>query len=195
MAKKRVDPNINVGRIKLNQEVLSFKEYNTKGRSVYKIKCNFCNNEYESTIDVFRDARKSGSCCRKCQNSQHKIYESMTVPESQLSLNYSNYRSKAKMKKWEFNLTKEEFKTLVTSNCHYCGLEPNQFRTDRIKSIREGDSSFLMNGIDRVDSSLGYTTSNTLPCCEDCNKAKRNLSYNQFLDLIKKIYEYKSLNK
>ena len=33
----------------------------------------------------------------------------------------------------------------------------------------------------------GYNLENCVSCCEDCNKAKRNLSYDQFLDLIKRI--------
>lgn len=195
MAIKRNNPINNIGKKRLNQEIISFKGYNTKERLIYTVKCNFCENEYESTIENFRDARKSGACCRKCQNKQFKVYDTMEVEESQLSINFSNYKSKAKIKNWKFELTKEDFSELVKSNCHYCGLKPTQFRKDRIKSERKGDSSFLMNGIDRIDSSIGYLKSNSLSCCEDCNKAKRNLSYDQFLDLIKKIYEYKSLNK
>ena len=39
-------------------------------------------------------------------------------------ISFSNYKSRAKSKNWEFSLTKEEFSGLSLSNCHYCNQEP-----------------------------------------------------------------------
>ena len=41
-----------------------------------------------------------------------------------LTISFSNYKSRAKSKNWEFSLTKEEFSGLSLSNCHYCNQEP-----------------------------------------------------------------------
>lgn len=191
MRSKRKDPNDLIGLKKLNQEIIEFVKYNIKSKRVYKVKCNFCEHEYNSTIENFRDVRKSGQCCIKCSNTQNKEYERLTATDAQININFSNYKSKCKFKNWEFNLDKSEFKNFVLDNCYYCNQKPNQFRQDRCKGERIIDSSFLMNGIDRLDSNIGYNIDNCVSCCEDCNKAKRNLSYEQFLDLIKRIYEFK----
>lgn len=195
MRNKRKNPNLLIGEIKGNQEVISFIEYNERERRVFKIKCNFCNHEYNSTIENFRDSRKSGQSCIKCSNIQNRNYETLTATNAQVSIVYSNYKSKSKLKKWEFELSKEEFKNIVIQNCYYCGLPPNKFRLDRIKSNRKIDCSFLLNGVDRKDSEKGYVKDNVLPCCEDCNKAKRNLDINTFLKMIKSIYKNLNLDK
>lgn len=191
---KRKDPLRYIGFKKINQEVIEFIGYKKRGNRdseypYYKCKCNFCGSEYNSFIENLKDIRKSGVSCKKCSNVQHREYEAMSAQDAQVSIVYSNYKSRAKSKNLEFTLTKDEFFKLVRSNCHYCNQEPNKIRLDRVKSRREGyDSSCLMNGIDRINSNKGYTIDNSLPCCEDCNKAKRNLEYDDFLKLIKSIY-------
>ena len=50
------------------------------------------------------------------------------------------------------------------------------------------------NGVDRIDSSLGYSVNNCLPCCEKCNKMKLVYETNDFLNHIKQIYEFNNLN-
>ena len=102
---------------------------------------------------------------------------------------FSNYRSKARTKKWDFDLTQPEFKILVTTNCYYCGLEPNNFREGAAK--RAGISTMYLSGVDRIDSSKGYTKENVRSCCQDCNLAKRSLTEKQFFDLIKRIYNHR----
>jgi len=44
-----------------------------------------------------------------------------------------------------------------------------------------------VNGIDRIDSQLGYNKENCLSCCEICNKAKRDLSLTEFVKWIDRI--------
>lgn len=184
---KRLNINQYIGLTRENQEIINFKEYNVKGRHVYLVKCNYCNYEYCSTIGNFKDARKSGKCCKKCSNIQNKTYKSLTMSEAQVGIIFSNYKASAKIKKRNFSLSRDEFKELIFSKCHYCGANPNSFRIDRTKLVRVSDSAFLSNGIDRKDNNIGYTIKNSLTCCEDCNRAKRCLSYDQFLQLIKNI--------
>jgi hypothetical protein len=45
----------------------------------------------------------------------------------------------------------------------------------------------VLNGIDRLDSKVGYVEENVVSCCADCNFAKQRLSKSQFLDLVKRI--------
>ena len=45
------------------------------------------------------------------------------------------------------------------------------------------------NGIDRFDNQFGYESTNSVPCCEQCNKIKRDLSGQDFLNLINTYYQ------
>lgn len=195
MGSKRKDPNRHLGYRKGNQEIIEFVEYRERSNKAiypyYKVLCHNCNKVHFGFYYNISDSRSSGIVCSKCSNITNKTYNLYTATDSQININYSNYKSKCKSKNWEFNLDKNEFKNLVLNNCYYCNQKPNQFRQDRCKNKRIIDSSFLMNGIDRLDSNIGYNLQNCVTACEDCNKAKRNLSYEQFLDLIKRIYEFK----
>jgi len=51
----------------------------------------------------------------------------------------------------------------------------------------------IYNGIDRVDNAIGYLTDNCVACCKVCNRAKLQMSKNEFFDHIKKIYERNNL--
>ena len=86
-----------------------------------------------------------------------------------------------------FNLSIERFQELSIQNCFYCGCKPTNMRQDTTK-MRKGVTRQFLNGIDRIDNNIGYIEGNVRACCEDCNKAKRNLSEEQFFDLIKSIY-------
>lgn len=45
------------------------------------------------------------------------------------------------------------------------------------------------NGIDRVDSSKGYTLDNCVPCCSKCNYAKHEMSVEEFKEYITNVYQ------
>ena len=99
---------------------------------------------------------------------------------------FSRYKSHAKINNRAFSLTSKEFKELVSSNCHYCGLEPQQ---ETIRKSKFGNSVFVYNGLDRVDPSLGYTIANAIPCCGQCNRAKSDMSYLEFKLWIKRVVD------
>ena len=99
---------------------------------------------------------------------------------------YKTYIRNAKQTNRDFALSKEEFKNIVIKNCHYCGIKPSN--VIRRKSYN-GD--FTYSGIDRVDSSKGYTVDNCVPCCKLCNGAKSNLSMKEFSSWIYRISAHK----
>ena len=68
-------------------------------------------------------------------------------------------------------ITIEEFKILDSSPCSYCG-----------------DNGKV--GIDRIDNSKGYTKENSTPACKLCNFMKKAMTVQDFLNHIKKIYQY-----
>jgi 5-methylcytosine-specific restriction endonuclease McrA len=103
---------------------------------------------------------------------------------------YSSYRSKAKRKKIEFKITEQEFQILTKNNCFYCGKEPKNNHVNK-----KMNGNYIYNGLDRVNNKLGYIKENLVSCCKNCNKAKLDLTLEEFFGMIKIIYERNNLNE
>lgn len=83
-------------------------------------------------------------------------------------------RSAEKYRSLAFTLDRLTFQTVTQSPCTYCGKKStNQHR----------------NGIDRIDSSLGYEPQNVQSCCSTCNRLKFSYSEANFLEKCKTIYQ------
>lgn len=66
----------------------------------------------------------------------------------------SNYRRYDLAKGYTTTIDTEFIINSITQPCHYCG--------------------FSATGLDRVDSRVGHTKGNCVPCCKECNTAKLN---------------------
>jgi hypothetical protein len=55
---------------------------------------------------------------------------------------------------------------------------------------KHSSGNYKYNGLDRVDNNRGYEKDNIVPCCETCNKAKLQMSLGEFLNWIKRVYNY-----
>lgn len=97
---------------------------------------------------------------------------------------YSKYVARARTAKIEFSLNFEEFLRMTSSDCTYCGMEPKQFATHG-----RYNGTYYHNGLDRVDSKLGYHTYNCVPCCKVCNYMKQSLTVEQFKTHIIRVYK------
>ena len=51
-------------------------------------------------------------------------------------------------------------------------------------SMRNCNGSVVYNGIDRVDSTVGYEPYNVVSACKVCNKCKSSMSYDEFLAFL-----------
>ena len=139
--------------------------------SYYKVECIKCGRIY---IKEFNKAQwKQYSRCKYC-NSINGEFGLTTL--------LHDYRYSAKERNLEWKLTTSEFVSLVTSSCHYCGSEPSNRKL--------GNYVIEVNGIDRVDSSKGYVLNNCVPCCSKCNYMKLDLTREDFLEHISKIYNH-----
>lgn len=84
-------------------------------------------------------------------------------------------------------MTYDEFSTLITSTCHYCGVEPSN-----VLKVPYGGGDyevFTYNGIDRVDNLLGYIVGNVVSCCHKCNWAKKDMTTEEFYIWVKRVYD------
>jgi len=126
------------------------------------------------------EGTKSCGCLkRECQS--HRKLPPGIRGFNQLLLRYKNG---ARSRGLEFNLTKEDVVNLFLGNCFYCGKSPSQ-----IVKIREYDSVFIYNGIDRIDNSGPYSIENTVSCCKECNSMKADSALKDFVIHIKQIYK------
>lgn len=105
----------------------------------------------------------------------------------------SQYKKNAKKGGREFSLSEEEFRTLTSCTCHYCGAPPAQLGCYRYKSKTTSTQPYLANGIDRLSNEEGYTKSNCVPCCKRCNWMKADLSYEEFTDHLRRVLEHLGL--
>jgi hypothetical protein len=105
--------------------------------------------------------------------------------ESILHASFLKYRDGANKRKLLFLIDKMKFAELTSQNCYYCNSEPKEFKKKDSFSTRK------MNGIDRVDSSIGYITENCVPCCKICNYMKQELSEKEFYEHILKIKSFR----
>ena len=108
--------------------------------------------------------------------------------ESSCNALYNGYKRSAKKRKIKFNISKKFFKKITKMDCHYCGSKPLN-ETKYANSTNRYNGEYLYNGIDRKNNEIGYEEYNCLPCCKDCNFAKRELSYDDFISLVKRIYK------
>lgn len=84
---------------------------------------------------------------------------------------YNSYKKQSiERRDKEFTLSLEQFWTLKEQPCFYCG-EPG------------------INGIDRLYSDKGYTPTNSVSCCYDCNSLKRDVKFPDYINRCIRIAE------
>lgn len=128
---------------------------------------------------------KSCGCLQKEKARENGKKYALPAGEYAKRSIYLNYKTRCKKKNLKFELSRNEFDEIIQSNCYYCGIEPSNFFKNR-KNI---DLSLKYNGIDRKNPTKGYEHDNVLPCCGDCNYMKLDLSFEVFIDKIKKIID------
>lgn len=84
---------------------------------------------------------------------------------------YKHYIKSATRRNIVFDLSKERFNEIIAKGCYYCDENEN-------------------SGIDRLDSLVGYTITNSVSCCKMCNYLKGSLDVTTFLQRIEHILSY-----
>ena len=137
-----------------------------------KCKCD-CGNVVFADAHRMRHGRvKSCGCLRRAGTFKKPF------GEASFDALYTRYKGSAKRRKISFHITKDKFRVITSSNCHYCNAPPSRF----IKtSVGHYNGNYLYNGIDRIDSDGGYTHGNVVPCCAKCNLMKSAVSYSEFI--------------
>lgn len=147
--------------------------------------CNLAKNEY--SLGEFQNwisnlvRFKSG-----CKSQRYD----QPILKSAICKLISRYKRDAKTRNIAFNLSRSEFISLITDNCHYCDLSPflKVFNSSKLATTNE--KFILYNGIDRKNNEIGYSIENSLTACVFCNRGKREMSYQSFIDWLEKIYSF-----
>lgn len=90
--------------------------------------------------------------CRECLNADRRAYNHKT-PNIRAYYKLFQYQKYDRKKGLETSLSQADVLKLMTSACEYCG-------------------SLGDNGADRLDNTIGHTTSNCVACCVECNIAR-----------------------
>lgn len=151
----------------------------TEQVTMWLFQCS-CGNTVERRATSVKQSVAKGftPCCSECWIPPNRLDKGQSDKNSVVA----NYRQRAKRKGLEFLLSEDQIDRLFASDCHYCGALPNN-------SISKASSygEFVYNGIDRIDNELGYVATNVVSCCGTCNRAKADLTYEEFRTWVRQV--------
>jgi len=156
----------------------------TTGKRYIKAKCK-CGRLKTISLNNIRNGNSNSCGLSPCRGTERD----KDVEVGHRAILYV-YKKHAKDRGFTFDLDYDYFKELTKGNCHYCGIEPvqvYQLKNPKTGKIRSGVPIYY-NGIDRVDSSKGYAKENVVTCCKVCNRAKSNMSLEDFKNWIMKVH-------
>lgn len=182
---KRKSQNF-AGTVVRSIEAVEKTDKHNNGYIVWKAKCLLCGKENEFPSYYF--TRNHVRCeCEAWKEKYSEMVGRKPLPNNQAHVNmlYSSYKRAAQERSLYFNLTMDEFRQFVESDCHYCGASPSVTYTSRNLA-----GEYAWNGIDRVDNTKGYEKENCVPCCSMCNLAKSSHSKEDFLNWVKRVYDH-----
>jgi hypothetical protein len=178
------------GRLEVIKKLGKHPKY---GWTNYKCQCS-CGKFIEVRGSSLRAGRSKSCGCYKFD----RIKEATRLPPGESSfraLERSCKRS-ASSRNLEYTLTQQQFRKIITQNCHYCGAvgrDYNCYQTqERYTDDWKSQQWLIINGIDRKDNNKGYTLENSVPCCEICNEGKNNKSYDKYIEYLNNLVEYRT---
>lgn len=135
-----------------------------------KARCSRCGKTSVICSDKMVSSTYHPKSCSYCVNDlQKEIADSKYLEARHFRNRLNSIKGGATERELEFKLTEDEVARLLLSDCYYCG-------------------DAIADGIDRVDSSVGYVITNVVPCCKVCNIMKNRFSLELFLEKINKIH-------
>lgn len=138
---------------------------------------------YECLCDCGKVAYISGANLRKEKGT--KSCGCLTKTTTNYEYILKQYKASAKRRNINWELSNDQFKVLTQKVCNYCGTQPLQKAEFNCYS-----DVYLYNGIDRVDSKLGYSLDNCVACCKYCNYAKFTHTHEEFKQWIIKAFQH-----
>jgi len=166
--------------------------------------CSICNygkwnmplSEWKSWIAIITNFKPNNKKIEKIEIPQ--ISEAQLINKNSV---ISCYKQSAKRRGLIFELTDTECCIFFKNNCEYCGASPSSKKN--VYLLKNGLPStlprpkfdpniatFIFSGIDRIDSSCGYTANQCVSCCKICNRAKSDLPMDKWMEYIERIAKF-----
>jgi hypothetical protein len=121
---------------------------------------------------------------RNCKKCSRRAQVRLSVEDAATNQIISQYKRGASVRQITWNLKREDVVSLLKAKCFWCGEPPsNTFVLKRTFDY----STFVYNGIDRLDNRVGYTSINCVASCGTCNWMKKDLSKEEFVAHARKI--------
>lgn len=140
----------------------------------WRCKCDCGNEVVVKRGNLTSKATKSCGCWKALVTAERNRTYTLLEEERIFRRKLRMYKTSAKRRNKQWELTDEDFRRLMRLPCFYCGVP-----------------SF--HGVDRANNAEGYTLGNSRPCCTICNIAKYTLSEIDFLAWVSRVYKYQNL--
>lgn len=101
----------------------------------------------------------------------------------------AKYKKEAKYRNISFDLTKEQFVEISSRDCYHCGEKPKLINYSK-NSLDPKWGEVHANGVDRIDSKLGYNQINCVSSCWRCNSSKNDQTLKEFRSWVERTYEH-----
>jgi len=119
--------------------------------------------------------RKKIRSCSECRYGNRRSLRKPGTNNASRSV-FNNYRTSATRREKSWELSYDFFLEEIVKPCTYCGRD----RTGYFNPTNDWEERFEYTGLDRVDSSMGYSIENVVPCCKACNRAKSDMTMEEF---------------
>lgn len=162
---------------------------------IWKCQCE-CGNITLATSTKLKNGHKRSCGCLKQEKSSDKLKKinderAKNRPNPRLIIANNVYKESYN----DGDITFEQFLEISQKDCFYCSKPPsnNRVYTTGLNYASREECTFNYNGLDILNHSTDpkiyvHNLDNTVTACRRCNMAKRNLSFNEFIDLITKIH-------
>lgn len=187
------------GKIFNSWLVLEVDAERSAGKALYwKCKCLECGNVHSVWGANLRSgvSKRCIACgCGHGHSAQiGQVRTKRTPLESAHHYLFNRLKKDARKRGQSWNLTRDVVRSLVSRPCFYCNLEPaltcSPLANQGLAQERAREATFLRNGIDRLNSAIGYEPGNVVTACETCNKAKLVMSVEEFKAWAERLYNH-----
>jgi len=148
-----------------------------------------CGNNHTVTGESLRHGKSKSCGCLKSGRPPNYKDNREVVLWNRLYSSTIKKRNRGKFNQ-ETNISLAEFINISKQPCFYCGDSFVQSAKDNANGTVITNTLILFNGIDRINSGIGYEIGNVVSCCKHCNTAKNSLTTEQFRSHIEKIYKH-----
>jgi len=168
---------ISFGRLTVLRRV-----HNRRGRPHYACRCACGKTVVVLGASLTGLNTKSCGCLKLdvCATKTVYEYRRMSFGEAFSRRLAAQVQNDAKRRNLRVTVSPSEIIELRKQHCFYCGHPP-------VEPRHKCYGGFPVNGLDRLDNSKGYTVENCVPCCFQCNRAKRGHSAAEFIAHVFKI--------